>query len=113
MRNINQVKIPESIIFHKHYNDFRRYFYANPEVYYMLYNMINDAVNAGVKQLSVKQALGALRWNLNVKTARETGGYKINDKYTSLYAAILAENYPGMALHFERRKLRSGSIHFT
>lgn len=112
MKNIEHLRIPETIIFHKHYDAFRVFFYNNPHVWYTLYEMVNDAVTAGARNLSIKHALGAIRWNMNIKTNKQEGEYKINDAYTSLYAAIMAENYPELACHFEQRKLKSGSIHF-
>lgn len=98
---------PEILVTHKYYKEFLAYHKKNVDVLYHIVEQIMKAKEEGKTQVSIKTIIGQyVRWDGSVKTDHDPD-FKVNDKYTSMYAALIAKNWPEYKDMFEMRKFRA------
>ena len=106
VKKVDHLKAPNILQKHDHWKSFRTFHDANPAVLDLILLELDHAASAGIKKVSIKTIIGKLKWDLQVKT-QTNDEYKINDAFTSLYAAIIAKNWPEYAHMFEQRSMRA------
>lgn len=109
VRSIDRQKLrmpPDIVTRHKHWKGFREFHIANPDVLNLILTEIDKAVAVGLNLVSIKTIIGKIRWDMTVSTVSHDG-FKINDAYTSLYATMIARNWPEYADMFEQRDKRA------
>lgn len=83
---------------------FRAFHAANPQVYAALLRLACAYAEKGARQIRVKWLWEELR-NLGIETTG-TGGYGLNNIFTSRYARLLAQE-PGLGGLIELRQLKA------
>lgn len=78
----------------------------NPQVYVAFKRFVLEARLAGVSRLSADMLLHRVRWDSMIATAG-SGGFKINNNFSSRYVRKFCEDFPHLAYLFEVRQLRS------
>jgi hypothetical protein len=103
---MRSLRFPAEYRLHNHYKSFVQFHVSNPHVLDLIVHEINRAKSAGIRKVSIKTIIGAIRWNLTVSTSSQDG-FKINDAFTSLYAILIEHSYPEFSGMFEQREIRS------
>jgi hypothetical protein len=78
----------------------------NPQVYTAFKRFVLEARKAGVSRLSADMLLHRVRWDSMIATGG-SGGYKVNNNFSSRYVRKFCEDFPHLAYLFEKRQLRS------
>lgn len=106
METEKKLDVPPGLSNHNHWNDFVNFHSKNRLVIRRILDELHRAKTAGIKKVSIKTIIGCIRWNLTVETV-SNDEFKINDKYTSIYAWIISHNFPQYKSMIDLRTLRS------
>lgn len=97
--------VPEYVINHPKYQDWKKFHVENLHVLKRILHEIQRGKEAGLKAISVKAIINALRWDHTVETCGAP--YKINDAFTGLYTHVILANFPEYKLLLTSRNLKS------
>lgn len=84
---------------------FETFHAANPWVYHALVHLTREAARNGRKRVGIKHLIEVLRWEYGRATVG--GEFRIDNKFSSRYARLLAAQHPEYADLFETRALRA------
>lgn len=100
------IKVPSRLINHKHFANWLLFHRDNVEVIHLIIDEVREAKSLGITQVSIKTICGFIRWDIT-KRFKTSTGFKINDAYTSIYAEVIAYNFPELSDMFSQRDLRA------
>jgi hypothetical protein len=87
---------------------FVRFHDRNPDVYWALLDLANQAYDAGRTMIGMKQLFEVLRWNRMIAgLPDELEEYKLCNDYTSRYARLLMYHNDHLSGIFATRELRA------
>lgn len=82
-----------------------RFHNANPHVYKGLVNLARYAQSQGKRKIGIDLLWGRLRWDIWMATKRETGDFKLNNNFRSLYARMIMRKEADLRDIFNLRRL--------
>jgi hypothetical protein len=87
---------------------FEAFHQANPWIYRVLVQMIQELRDHGVTRFGVRSLWEVLRWKITMGQVHvPDGDFKLNDNFISRYARLLIANNPEYVTMFELRALRA------
>jgi len=101
------LKINPDVRNHPKYKDWEKFHMENRHVIRKIVHQIERAKAAGLKAVSVKAIINALRWDHTIETKGQD--WKINDAYTGIYTHVIMDTFPEYKLLLTNRKLRAKS----
>lgn len=98
--------IPLYIQDHKHYAAWLAFHEDYKFVMDRVVQELRKAQRRGFKRSSVRDIMSHLRWTIGLQMS-DDAGFKINNNYTPIYAAIIVANHPDLADMIEQRGARA------
>ena len=90
-----KLSIPDEVRKHKYYEQWRDFHLSNREVIRNVIRKLEDARARGKQRASVRDALNAVRWEDWLGSDDQP--YKVNNNHASIYARVIAHNFPEYA----------------
>lgn len=107
LTNRETLHIPEDVKNHSRYQEWKSFHLGNRNVLKRIIHEIERGKRAGLKAISVKAIINAIRWDMTVETSGD--GYKINDAYTGIYTHVIMCNFPEYKLLLTSRQFKPKS----
>lgn len=100
-----RLTIPPEVLNHARFNEWRAFHMQNRQVIRRIIHEIDRAKSAGLKAVSVKAIINAIRWDYTIETRGKD--FKINDAYTGIYTHVIMHNFPQYKFILTYRTLRA------